>query len=50
MSPADPFGEGAPAAKARRMRSLGIAVALVLFCALIFAVSVLRLTANMHHG
>ena len=48
----DPFGEGAAAARARRLRSVGIAVALVLFVLLIFAVSILKLAANMHaaHG
>ena len=42
----DPFHEGAQAAKARRMRSLAIAVGLVLFVLLIFAVSILKLSAN----
>ena len=47
----DPFGEGAAAARARRLRSWGIALALLFFCGLIFAVSVLRLSANAHlHG
>ena len=50
MSERDPFREGAAAARARRLRSLGIALALVAFVALIFLVSVTRLAANAHHG
>ncbi len=50
MTDADPFGEGRTAARARRLRSLGIALALVAFIVLIFVVSVARLTANAHHG
>ena len=46
----DPFGEGLAAARARRLRSIGIAVALLAFVALIFVVSIARLTANAHHG
>jgi hypothetical protein len=46
----DPFHEGVPAARARRMRSLGIALALLAFAALIFVVSIARLSANAHHG
>lgn len=44
----DPFREGQAAARARRMRSLGIAVALVAFVALIFAVTLVKLNANLH--
>ncbi|CAN5372101.1 hypothetical protein BH09PSE2_BH09PSE2_06800 [soil metagenome] len=47
---ADPYGEGALAARARKMRSLAIAGGLILFVVLIFVVSILRLSANMHHG
>ena len=47
----DPFNEGDRAARARKLRSLGIALALLAFGVLIFAVTVLRLSANMqHHG
>ena len=47
----DPFGEGRPAAAARRQRSLLIAGARVGLGVLIFVVSVVRLTANAHlHG
>ena len=42
----DPFGEGAPAASARRRRSLAIALGLLLFIALIFAVTMVRLVQN----
>jgi hypothetical protein len=49
-SPGDPFGEGPVAAKARRQRSLFIALALVAFVALVFVNSVLKLAAHAHHG
>jgi len=42
----DPFGEGQNAAKARRFRSIAIAVALILFVGLVFAVSVLRFSGH----
>ena len=42
----DPFHEGATAAKARRARSLAIALGLIFFVLLIFAVSILRLSQN----
>ena len=45
----DPFNEGLPAARARRMRSLMIALALVAFIVLIFAVTIIKLAANAHH-
>ena len=48
-SPRDPFGEGAAAAKARRIRSFVIALALVAFVAIIFAVTMLKLAANATH-
>ncbi len=38
----DPFGEGPAAAKARRMRSLGIALALVAFVVVVFIVSIIK--------
>ncbi len=47
---ADPFHEGAEAARARRLRSLALAVGLIAFVVLIFAVTIIRLTANAHHG
>lgn len=48
MNRRDPFNEGAPAAAARRRRSLAIALMLVLFAALIFAVTGLRLVQNVN--
>jgi hypothetical protein len=48
--PGDPFGEGPVAAKARRQRSLFIALALVAFVALVFVNSILKLAAHAHHG
>ncbi len=39
----DPFHEGGAASRARRRRSLGLALLLVLFVALIFALTVVRL-------
>ena len=44
----DPFGEGPAASKARRMRSLGIALALVAFVLVVFVVSMIKLAAG--HG
>ena len=43
---ADPFAEGGDAAKARKLRSLAIAGALLLFVGLIFAVSILRFSGH----
>jgi hypothetical protein len=48
--PGDPFGEGPVAAKARRQRSLFIALALAAFVALVFVNSVLKLAAHAHHA
>jgi hypothetical protein len=45
----DPFGEGAAAAKARRTRSLVIALALVGFVVLVFVVTMLKLGVNATH-
>jgi hypothetical protein len=42
----DPFGEGVQAAAARRKRSLAIALALVGFVALIFIVTLIRLSGG----
>ena len=49
MSDTDPFNEGAEAAKARRMRNIMIAAALVGFIVLIFAITVVRLSGNAAH-
>lgn len=43
----DPFGEGPEAAKARRSRSLAIAVALAAFIAVVFVVTLLKLSGNV---
>ncbi len=48
-TPGDPFGEGPVAAKARRQRSVFIALALVAFVALVFVNSMLKLAAHAHH-
>jgi len=45
----DPFNEGAASAKARKMRSAVIAIALVAFVVVIFAVTIVKLAANAHH-
>ena len=47
-SPKNPFGETPAAAKARRMRSLGIALALVAFVVVVFIVSIIKLAGG--HG
>ncbi len=49
-APGDPFGEGPVAAKARRQRSLFIALALAAFVALVFVNSMLKLAAHAHHA
>jgi hypothetical protein len=41
----NPFGEPEPVAKARRQRSLAIALGLCAFVILVFVVSLLKLTA-----
>ena len=46
----DPFHEGPAAARARKLRSIALALGLIAFVALIFAVTIIRLTANAHHG
>jgi t-SNARE complex subunit (syntaxin) len=46
----DPFREGPVAARARRMRSLGIALALVAFVVVVFVVSLIKLAAASHAG
>ena len=42
----DPYQEGAVAARARRMRSLGIALLLVVFVAIVFTVAILKLSGR----
>ena len=49
-NPKDPFGEGVAAARARRLRSLGIALALLAFVAVVFVVSIIKLTGGGHGG
>lgn len=46
----DPFQEGAEAARSRKLRSVALAVGLVAFVVLIFAVTVIRLGAVGPHG
>lgn len=46
-SPQDPYGEGSDAAQARKVRSLGIALGLIAFAALIFVITLMKLG---HHG
>jgi hypothetical protein len=48
--PDDPFGEGPVAAKARRQRSLLIALALAVFVILVFINSMLKLAAHAPHS
>lgn len=40
----DPFGEGPEAAKARRNRSVAIALGLVAFVALVFVISLIKMS------
>jgi hypothetical protein len=47
-SPQNPFGESEAANKARRQRSLAIALGLVAFVVLVFVVSLLKLTTAPH--
>ena len=44
----DPFREGPEAARARRMRSLMIALALLAFVVLVFVTSIIKLAQNAH--
>lgn len=44
--PKDPFGEGPAAARARRLRSLGIALALLAFIAVVFVVSIIKMAGG----
>jgi hypothetical protein len=46
----DPFHEGQAAAKARRTRSLVIALGLIAFVLIVFAVTIAKMGANIHHG
>ena len=47
-SPKDPFGEGPAAARARRLRSIGIALALLAFVAIVFVAGMIKMAAG--HG
>jgi thiol:disulfide interchange protein len=42
----DPFNEGAAAAQARRRRSVAIALMLVVFMALVFTATILKIDGN----
>jgi hypothetical protein len=44
----DPFHEGQPAAKARRTRSWVIALGLIAFVVIVFAVTIAKMGANVH--
>ena len=44
----DPFGEGVAAARARRLRNIGIALALIAFAAVVFVVSMIKMAGG--HG
>jgi hypothetical protein len=44
----DPFREGLAAARARRARSLGIALALIAFVVVVFIVSMIKIAAASH--
>ncbi len=46
----DPFHEGERAARARKLRSLVIALALIAFVILIFAVTIIKLAGNAAHA
>jgi hypothetical protein len=46
----DPFHEGREAAKARRIRSMAIAGALLVFVVLIFVITLAKLSAGPAHG
>jgi hypothetical protein len=45
----DPFNEGLPAANARKQRSLVIAIALLAFVVVVFAVTLIKLGVNAQH-
>jgi t-SNARE complex subunit (syntaxin) len=47
MSNPAPFGEGPDAAKARKRRSLMIALSLIAFIVLVFVVTIVRLGGNI---
>jgi hypothetical protein len=46
-NPKDPFGEGPEAAKARRNRSWAIAFGLFAFIALVFVITLVKLSGNV---
>jgi hypothetical protein len=43
----DPYGEGPDAARARRVRNLAIALALVAFVVIVFVVTIIKMA---HHA
>ena len=45
----DPFHEGQRAAKARRLRSWAIALALIALVVLTFVVTIVKMAATAHH-
>ena len=46
----DPFREGPAAARARRGRNIAIAVALLVFVALVFVNTIIRLSSNIRES
>jgi hypothetical protein len=48
-NPKNPFGEDEATARARRSRSLAIALGLLAFVALVFVVTLLKLSGNVAH-
>ena len=50
MNRKDPFGEGAPAAQARRRRNLAIALALVAFMVIVFSTTMIRMRQNLQQS
>jgi hypothetical protein len=47
VSRRDPFNEGEAAARARKFRSIAMAVGLLVFVALVFVVTLVRIGANV---
>jgi hypothetical protein len=50
MTPDDPFNEGPEAARARKRRSIAIAVGLLAFMVLVFWVTILKMSGSGAHG
>jgi hypothetical protein len=46
----DPFHEGPAAARARKMRSWMIALGLIVFVLIVFAVTIAKVGAGLSHG